>query len=159
MSDSLSLKKSFDLFISYNQRTSRELVGKIVNLLLEKEKFKIWIDYGEMRPGDELYKKMEEGLRQSKMVLCFINKEYCKSENCRFELSFTIENKLKRIFVILEPDLNKQNLYGVGVLIAGSLRFNAYKPPNTFEPWSEDLYNKLVYSVRALLQGSPLPFE
>ena len=159
MSDCLKIKKNFDVFISYNQKSSKDVVDKIAKRLEASEKFKIWIDHDLMSAGTELYKKMEEGLRQSEIVLCFITKEYCESENCRFELAFTIENKLKRIFIILEPNIQKQNLNGVGILIAGSLRFNAYKPPNTFNPWSEDLYNKLVYSIKGLKSGSPLPME
>ena len=160
MSDALNIKKFYDIFISYNQRSSSEVVQQIVSKLEnEQEKFKIWLDRNEMNAGVEHYKKMEEGLRQSKMVLCFINKEYCESQNCTSEASFANELNLKRIFVVLEPDLSKQNLNGIGILMAGNLRLNAYKAPNTFKPWSEDLYNKLVSSIRALLNGSPLPVE
>jgi len=159
MSDNLNIKKQFDIFISYNQKSSKDVVDTIALRLQNNEMFRVWIDHDIMSAGTQLYQKMEEGLRQSEIILCFITKEYCESENCRFELSFTIENKLKRIFIILEPNLNKQNLYGIGILIAGSLRFNAYKPPNTFNPWSEELYKKLVYSINALKLGSTLPVE
>jgi hypothetical protein len=159
MSDQINYKKQYDIFVSYNQKSNKEIVNKVVSKLENEEKFKVWIDHRSMNAGTELYKKMEDGLRQSEIVLCFINKEYCESENCRFELSFTIENKIKRIFIILEPNINKQNLHGVGILISGSLRLNAYKAPNLFNPWSEDLFKKLVFSVKALQQGVTLPIE
>jgi hypothetical protein len=80
-SDSSKKRK---IFISYNHKSSKEIVEKFAEKL-KQEGYDVWYDKHELHPSDELSKKMEKGIRDSSIVLCFISNEYMKAKNCRLE--------------------------------------------------------------------------
>ena len=132
----MSLKHN--IFISYareNEDIVREIYSKLINL-----EYSIWIDFINVQIGDNLWTKIEDGLNNSKVILCFISKAYCESDSCEKELSRAV--RLKRIIVpvILENDQKG----GVAALIANKAQLNAYKELEQFRKGSGDLYTQLI---------------
>jgi hypothetical protein len=128
------------LFMSYCHK-NKTIVHRIAEEL-QHLKYEIWIDknlYG----GNKLYTEIEKGIRASHTFICFISKDYCVSDNCVKELSFAHENKKK----ILPIMLDREMCNGVGFLISNLLRFNSYRAPDSFEPWSNEHFEKLALSI------------
>ena len=128
------------VFISYCHK-NKEIVYKVVdnlNLL----NYKIWIDR-KLNAGNKLYTEIEKGMTESHLIICFISKFYCNSEDCVKELSFAHENKKKILPIMLERETSN----GVGFLVANILKFYAFKEPDTFEPWSNQHFEKLTQTI------------
>ena len=82
------------IFISYHRHSSGKVVGEVVKRL-EKEKLKFWYDEYEIKPGDDLNKKMQEGILDSTHVIFFITKDYLNSKNCQLEFNYS-QNQNKK---------------------------------------------------------------
>ena len=142
------------VFISY-QWDSSYLVHELSKKLENEDNIKVWIDFNEMQPGDDVFREMENGIRESSLFIAFITRKYAKSVNCQREIKYANELKPNRcLYVMLEKGLDKENLNGIGLLIAGYYRLNAFKEENG--GWSENLYKKFVDSIREMLEGRQL---
>ena len=150
----------FDVFVSYNQASSKEIVFKLVDKLKTEENLKVWADENEMDVGDNLYDEMANGIRTCKLFLAFITKEYCESSNCRKEIEFANTINKKCVYVMLEElDLENDDLKGVGLLLGCNYRFNAYKQANCKIEWSTEYCTKLVNIIHAKLNDLPRPID
>ena len=131
------------IFISYchkNAEAVRNIAEKI------QKHYKIWIDINDLESGVDLKKQLADGLKSSDLFLCFISSSYCESTSCIQEFSFA-ESLHKSIFPVM---LEKEASNGIDLSIANLNRFNAYKSPNTFEPWTQNsdaLYEKLLAEI------------
>ena len=72
------------VFLSYQWDHQAEV--KAIKEHLEKAGFACWMDIGQMGGGDQLFAKISEGMRASKIVLCMCTEKYSKSENCNKEV-------------------------------------------------------------------------
>lgn len=151
--------KDYDIFISYNQKSSKAIVTEVARRLRESN-FRIWIDQTEINKNERLPAQIERGLRKSKCALCFITIDYCNSEYCLDEFNFINDHKIKYIPVMLQEIPKDVNLNGIGLRISGLNRLYAFRPPSTFDPWSENLYQILVREINKLIpasQPAPVP--
>jgi uncharacterized protein YaeQ len=134
------------LFISYSH-ADEEIVHKVADELLRKN-FKIWIDRDNIQVGRDENKQIKTGVESSKVFICFISENYCKSQACKKELHLALRNK-NNIFLIM---LVKNATEGVEIHINRSMTmFYAYKDGMKFEPWSQNLFNNLVKNLTDLL--------
>jgi hypothetical protein len=141
----LDIKNLQNIFISYSH-DNKEIVHKIADKL--KENFSVWIDRDKLKGGDDLKKEIAGGIRNSSLFICFISEQYCESGPCRREFGLADNLKIK----ILPVMLHREAKNGVELDIAVLNTFYAFKPPNVFEPWSEDLYQKLLKNIFDLTQ-------
>ncbi|XP_070564331.1 uncharacterized protein [Ptychodera flava] len=73
------------VFISYNWGIQDEV--KRLRDRLEKNGFQCWMDIGQMGGGDTLYERIDEGIRNCKVVIACITPKYIVSHNCNREVS------------------------------------------------------------------------
>ena len=128
------------LFLSYSHANSK-IVHEIADKL--KETYKIWIDSDVLKAGIRLDKEIANGIRESSLFICFISNEYCASDACNEE--FALAKSLKKS--ILPVMLVREATNGIELTIAKLKTFYAFKAPNVFDPWSQDLYIKLLNSI------------
>jgi hypothetical protein len=143
--DIKNFKNFKNIFISYSN-ANRNVVYKIAEKL--KANFNVWVDIDNLKVGDNLYENIADGIRNSSLFICFISEEYCMSKCCTEELVFADNLKKKILLVMLQREAKN----GVELKIAKLNTFYEFKPPNVFEPWSEDLYQRLIQIIFDLTQ-------
>ena len=126
-------------FISYCTK-NKNIVLKIAKKL--QENFKIWI-YNDELTGTVLNEKIARNISNSRLFICFISEAYCASDPCKDELSFAKQKK-KELFPVF-IDGHSSDL--IDFLVCKLVRFNAYKAPDVFEPWSDELYYQFFKQI------------
>ena len=94
------------VFISYSSK-DKSFVEKLSNKLVEN-RVGVWLDKWEMKPGDSLIDKIQNGLEDSSHLLVVLSKNYVESEWCRKEhnagLIKEIDNKQVVVIPVLLED-------------------------------------------------------
>ena len=132
------------IFISYCSK-NKVIVHRVADEL-EKLDYKIWIDRN-INAGSDLYKEIANGLENSYLFICFVSREYCESKICIKELS--LAHKTDKVILPIMIDRKPTN--AVELLVADLLRFNAYKDGDKFDPWSQNLFEKLLNTINEVL--------
>lgn len=78
--------KKYDLFISYSHKDKFDLVIPLVSML-EKRGLRVWFDKFEIKTGDSITDKINEGLIQARFGLIIISPSYIQSNWARQELN------------------------------------------------------------------------
>ncbi len=90
-----------DIFLSYDSKIKDQV--KQLHEELEKEKFKVWLDDNQLRAGNNaLTAELARGIKEAKVFVCCITKDYCKSNNCNLEIEFASSCKKKMIVLMIE---------------------------------------------------------
>ena len=154
------ITSEYDIFLSYHRKSSQKIVETIKNKLANEENYRVWFDDDIIKLGLILTSEIEKGIRNSKIMICFINNDYCRSENCLRELRLSDELNMKRICVLLDSTARNEDSNGVAFIIAGSFKFYVYKgEENPNKSWSENKIKTLVQCCDSLLSNQVLPNE
>ena len=108
----------------------------------------MWIDRDNLKAGDDQDMEISNGIKNATIFLPFISNAYCNSKACRNE--FALAKKKEKL--MLPIMLVREATNGIDLTIAKLTNFYAFKPPDVFEPWSEDLYQKLINNILELSQ-------
>jgi len=149
---------SCSLFFSYNWGKDRENVEKL-RVIYDKAKreianLNIWWDQNELKV-DDWKKKVYNGILSSDIVVVFVTRDYCNSENAMKELSFAIKLKKFTMFYVnenVEKMTNEQIIYEVFQDVAFDLGNQLYfKKP-------DDLINAIKIKLAAVKKdNNPKP--
>jgi len=140
-------KNNQNIFLSYSH-SNKNIVWKIADRL--QKIFTIWIDRDYLKGGKVQSKEISNGVNNATLFIPFISDEYCKSDSCGKEFALAKENKI----IILPIMLLRKASNGIDYEIAGLTLFLACKPPEVFDPWSEDLFEKLLNNILDLTQDA-----
>ena len=90
-----------DIFLSYNWKIKEQV--KLLHEELEKENFKVWRDDKQLHAGNgALTAEFAKGIIKSKVIICCITKDYCKSNNCNLEIEFATSCKKQMIVLMID---------------------------------------------------------
>ena len=90
-----------DIFVSYNWGIKAE-VRKLCDLL-EAQNYKVWLDDKELSGGNRpLTAELASAIKSSKIFLCFITNDFCKSYNCNLEVEYASAKKKPMIPLMIE---------------------------------------------------------
>jgi hypothetical protein len=90
-----------DIFLSYNWNIKEQV--KKLHEELEKENFEVWRDDNQLRAGNNrLTAELARGIKEAKVFVCCITKDYCKSNNCNLEIEFASSCKKQLITLMIE---------------------------------------------------------
>ncbi len=135
------------MFVSYCH-SNKEIVHRVADELT-KLNCKIWIDR-DLIGGNMLFADIQKGIQTSHILICFISKNYCESENCMNEITLAYKQK-KKILPIMLDDYFKQEQKGIQFMISQINSFYAFRQPETFSPWNNNHFEKLKRTILQLL--------
>ena len=91
----------YDVFISYNWGIKTQ-VRQLYDILTSLD-YKVWLDERELNAGSSpLTAELATAIRDSKVILSCITRDYCKSYNCNLEVEYASAKKKQMITLMIE---------------------------------------------------------
>jgi hypothetical protein len=91
----------FDVFISYNSDIKKQV--KQLDEVLKSLNYKVWLDERELSADSSpLAAELAMAIRDSKVILSCITKDYCASFNCNLEIEYATAKKKQIITLMIE---------------------------------------------------------
>jgi hypothetical protein len=91
----------YDVFISYNWGIKTQ-VRQLYEVLKSLE-YKVWLDERELNAGSSpLTAELAMAIKNSKVILSCITRDYCKSFNCNLEIEYASAQKKQMITLMIE---------------------------------------------------------
>jgi hypothetical protein len=91
----------FDVFISYNWAIKAQV--QILYAILTSLNYKVWMDERELNAGSTpLTTELAMAIKNSKVILSCITKEYCASYNCNLEVEYASAKKKQMVVLMIE---------------------------------------------------------
>jgi hypothetical protein len=91
----------YDVFISYNWEI-KEQVKKLYQVL-KSLNYKVWMDQTDLNAGSSpLTAELAAAIRDSKVILSCLTKDYCRSYNCNLEVEYASAKKKQIITLMIE---------------------------------------------------------
>ena len=91
----------FDVFISYNHLIKEQ--AKQLYAVLKSLNYKVWMDEAELNAGSSpLTAELALAIKNSKVILSCITRDYCKSYNCNLEVEYASAKKKQMITLMIE---------------------------------------------------------
>ncbi len=138
----LKSKQEFDVFISYNWSIKSEILQLSTKLV--ESNFKVWEDGTDLNNKNSAFtEQLAEAIKNSKLFLCCLNKNYCESRNCTREFNYANDIGKPMIILLIE-NLKKEEMDGMGFMIHDKFRINCYKNPKT---WFYDDFEDIKKSI------------
>lgn len=103
------MSRKYDIFLSY-QIKDREWVGCLVDALSEQG-LHVWYDEMEIKPGDSMLDRVEEGLHDSTYVVFVITSETARSNWAAAELGAALALQ-KPLIPIVAEDMPLEDIPG-----------------------------------------------
>lgn len=140
----------YDIYVAYDP-VDKDIVFKVCDRL-SKDNIKLFLDRN--RTDEKLHiKQTRDRISNSTFLISFLSRKFCDSANARIEIIAAHELNKICIHIIIDPDIGYEKVdHGLSFYIAGIVCLKAFSPPDTFEPWSEEVYSKLMRSVRHQLE-------
>ena len=82
----LSTDYEYDVFLSHSSYDKDSIITPLTNIL-QAQGIKIWLDKYNIKLGEDFFRSINSGLRNSKIVIPFISESFIKSEWANRELS------------------------------------------------------------------------
>ncbi|WP_071146827.1 toll/interleukin-1 receptor domain-containing protein [Bacteroides ihuae] len=93
-------QKEYDFFISHATEDKESFVRPLAELLTNNG-YKIWYDEFQMKIGDSLRKKIDEGLKFSKYGIAVLSRDFFRKNWTEYELNGLVAREMNGIKVIL----------------------------------------------------------
>lgn len=92
--------KEFDFFISHATEDKEEIVRELANILKDNG-FEVWYDEFELKIGDSLRKKIDQGLSKSRYGIVIVSPSFVKKNWTEYELNGMVAREMNGHKVIL----------------------------------------------------------
>ena len=120
--------KKYDIFLSYYGKSLIQ-VQRFYQTLVETYNLKVWVDFAEIKDGEEPFLKVREGIQNSTLFLICLSKEYERDENCLIELTLGIETFKKQVFVVFFQRISFRDVPTVTSILQTLAKFEVYNAP------------------------------
>jgi hypothetical protein len=96
-----------DVFISYNCKIKKHV--QKLNDILKSQNYKVWLDEKDLNASNNpLTAELALAIKNSKVFLCCVTRDYCQSYNCNLEIEYASAKKKHIIALMIENlDLTK----------------------------------------------------
>ena len=133
----------YDVFISHACEDKETFVNELVKEL-EKRNIKVWYDQNDIKWGDSIRNKIDEGLRNSRFGIIVISKTYLKKywTNYEFDALLNKESGGGKIVLPIWYEVTKQDVTQYCPTLAGRMALNTMS--YTTEEIAEELKKLLI---------------
>jgi len=100
VSDETFEQKEYDFFISHATEDKETFVRPLAELLT-KNGHRVWYDEFQLKIGDSLIKKIDEGLRLSKYGIAVLSRDFFRKNWTEYELNGLVAREMNGVKVIL----------------------------------------------------------
>lgn len=100
VSDETFEQKEYDFFISHATEDKETFVRPLAELLT-KNGHKVWYDEFQLKIGDSLRKKIDEGLKLSKYGIAVLSRDFFRKNWTEYELNGLVAREMNGVKVIL----------------------------------------------------------
>ncbi len=91
----------YDVFISYNWEI-KDQVQKLYQVLTSLN-YKVWMDQTDLNAGSSpLTAELALAIKNSKVIISCLTKDYCRSYNCNLEVEYASAKKKQIITLMIE---------------------------------------------------------
>ncbi|KAL3741001.1 hypothetical protein ACJRO7_022163 [Eucalyptus globulus] len=97
----MSGRPLYDVFLSFRGRDTRKTFTDCLYNALKKTGIRVYRDKEEMERGEEINEQLMEAIKQSKISIPVISKNYANSKSCLRELAQMLEYKEKMNHIII----------------------------------------------------------
>jgi hypothetical protein len=141
--DNEEVEKQYDIFISHASEDKDEFVRPFATLLKENG-LRVWYDEFELKIGDKLRRKIDEGLSKSHYGVVVLSNFFFEKEWTQKELDglFAIENDGNDVILPIWHKVTKNEVLKYSPTIAGILALNT----SSFS--IEEIVDKIVEKVK-----------
>ena len=126
--------EEYDAFISYNWGI-KDGVAKLHDKL-EESGLRVWRDKNLIQGSSSLFEQLGKKIKQSRIFLCFLTKDYLASDNCRKEFMFASKLKKTIIYLMIERLTSDEIGEEIGFVMGNSIYTQCYKNPTSW--WKEN---------------------
>jgi hypothetical protein len=147
------VEKQFDVFISHASEDKDDFVRPFATLLKEKG-LKIWYDEFELKIGDKLRRKIDEGLNKSRYGIVILSNFFFSKEWPQKELDglFAIEDDGQNVILPIWHKISKNEVLRYSPTIADILAIN------TSNYSVEEIAEKIVEKINSDgINNDPIP--
>lgn len=136
--DNTSVNKEYDVFISHASEDKNDIVRPLANSLKEKG-INVWYDEFELKIGDSLRRKIDEGLAKSKFGIVVISRPFIKKGWTNYELDGLITKALsgQQILLPIWHNITKQEVIDYSPSLADKIARNTSQ--NTIEEIAQEI--------------------
>lgn len=115
----------YDVFISHATEDKQEIVGPLAEFLVEHG-LKVWYDEFELRIGDNLRRKIDAGLAQSRFGVVVISPSFLAKDWPQYELDGLVTREMtgEQVILPLWHQISKQQVIDYSPSLAGKLARN-----------------------------------
>ena len=135
------------VFISYQWGMQQEV--KLLKQHLNMAGYECWMDIGQMGGGNKLFAKIDKGIRDAKVVICCVTKEYSESPNCKREVNLAVNLRKSIIPLLMEktdwpPKGSMGPIFGEYLFIRFYQRQGEETPENDNRYWPVPNFQELL---------------
>lgn len=109
--ETIEANKEYDVFISHASEDKEEVVRPLANALKDKG-IKVWYDEFELKIGDSLRRKIDQGLSKSRFGIVVISRAFVKKGWTNYELDGLMTKAIsgQQILLPIWHDITKQEV-------------------------------------------------
>ena len=144
----------FDLFISYPKETKwKPIISNVLFELRNRYKISFWVDYEQTESNRDLLKDARNGIQISNLFLCFLNRDYFLSFNCKEELKHAIKAYKEKMFILLDSECEK-TLKSFIPNEDDYVKVEAYKELNFFQICQGKYFEMFIQLLFVLMEST-----
>jgi hypothetical protein len=103
-----------------------------------------------LKIGDDLSEKILYGIKNSRLLICFMTKKYAHTVHCQKELVLADTFK-KKIIVLMFENYRVNELGRIGLILDKFIRINIFKDLPSNNLWAANLSGALYFTIETML--------
>ena len=141
-----------DIMISYNWSSGKDLALRL-SKDLKTAGYKVWIDEEEM--GIQIHESMEKTVRNSKIILPILSREYEESTNCLLEFNYAFDLRKKIIPILCQKGYRAEGTVRMKTLSLLYSDFSRTGDDDKDDKKYAKTFRNLVKQIQKLIKKTP----